>query len=163
MLCSWAAPLASAWQLAAACMEAAGRMTTSGETMTAGTTTGAGGRLPAASDAAAAFLDFCTHMFSFSRDCLGAEQQERKEKFTLFSDHNGSLLERQPGASRSARNCSNCWLACLSWCVCSHEKGDLAFCHWPSRCIYCALSACSMDVDCSLSGCQFDDLLSIAH
>jgi hypothetical protein len=23
---------------------------------------------------------------------------ERKEKFTLFSDHNGSLLRRQPGA-----------------------------------------------------------------
>ena len=25
---------------------------------------------------------------------------ERKEKFTLFSDHNGSLLRRQPGATK---------------------------------------------------------------
>ncbi len=26
------------------------------------------------------------------------ERQERKEKFTLFGDHNRSLLRRQPGA-----------------------------------------------------------------
>jgi len=29
--------------------------------------------------------------------CLSFEKK-RKEKFTLFSDHNGSLLRRQPGA-----------------------------------------------------------------
>jgi len=26
------------------------------------------------------------------------KEKKRKEKFTLFSDHNGSLLRRQPGA-----------------------------------------------------------------
>jgi len=26
-----------------------------------------------------------------------AKRKKRKEKFTLFSDHNGSLLRRQPG------------------------------------------------------------------
>ncbi|KAA6418595.1 MAG: hypothetical protein FRX49_11420 [Trebouxia sp. A1-2] len=55
-------------------MEAAGRTTTSGETTTAGTTTAAGGRLPAASDAVAAFLDFCIYMFLLNRDCPGADQ-----------------------------------------------------------------------------------------
>jgi len=29
---------------------------------------------------------------------LGLEATCRKEKFTLFSDHNGSLLRQQPGA-----------------------------------------------------------------
>jgi len=26
------------------------------------------------------------------------KEKKRKEEFTLFSDHNGSLLRRQPGA-----------------------------------------------------------------
>jgi len=30
--------------------------------------------------------------------CCTFSQQKRKEKFTLFSDHNRSLLKRQPGA-----------------------------------------------------------------
>jgi len=29
---------------------------------------------------------------------LSIQEKKRKEKFTLFSDHNGSLLRRQPGA-----------------------------------------------------------------
>ena len=31
--------------------------------------------------------------------------EERKEKFTLFSHHNGSLLRRQPEASLSSKSC----------------------------------------------------------
>ena len=30
--------------------------------------------------------------------CAFKEGKKRKEQFTLFSDHNGSLLRRQPGA-----------------------------------------------------------------
>ena len=32
---------------------------------------------------------------------------ERKEKFTLFSDHNGSLLRRQPGVMLCDRDCKH--------------------------------------------------------
>ncbi len=34
----------------------------------------------------------------FTSVCDGFHLPARKEKFTLFSDHNGSLLRRQPGA-----------------------------------------------------------------
>ena len=34
------------------------------------------------------------------------QEEKRKEKFTLFSDHTGSLLRRQPEA-RSRRSCTH--------------------------------------------------------
>ncbi len=51
------------------------------------------------------------HRFSLCQDPMGHSscasttflkslQKERKIKFTLFSDHNGSLLRRQPGAQK---------------------------------------------------------------
>ncbi len=36
--------------------------------------------------------------------CLSGLKRKRKEKFTLFSDHNGSLLRRQPGACIKVSN-----------------------------------------------------------
>ncbi len=38
-----------------------------------------------------------------ARDVVGKEKK-RKEKFTLFSNHNGSLLRRQPGVGKE-RTC----------------------------------------------------------
>jgi len=39
----------------------------------------------------------CKHCNSY-RVSMKEKKRKRKEKFTLFSDHNGSLLRRQPGA-----------------------------------------------------------------
>jgi len=53
---------------------------------------------------------------------------KRKEKFTLFSDHNGSLLRRQPGAT-----------------VCQSSNLKATYCHWQktprfTNCLHCLLT-----------------------
>ena len=42
--------------------------------------------------------------------CTAQCLRKEKEKFTIFSDHNGSLLRRQPGAYRDSINKMACMM-----------------------------------------------------
>ncbi len=45
--------------------------------------------------------------------CAAFPAKKRKEKLTLFSDHNRSLLRRQPGANFPSLQLSSCFIVCL--------------------------------------------------
>ncbi len=71
----------------------------------------------------------CSHLLSSSFvTCI---LLEKKEKFTLFSDHDGSLLKRQPGACifllAAAANLPACLIFCrvaLAGVACAHRNHD---------------------------------------
>ena len=47
-------------------------------------------------------------LFGSSRVCVQVSAQERKEKFTRFSYHNGSLLTWAKAAARSSMQSNSC-------------------------------------------------------
>ena len=47
----------------------------------------------------------------------GSEEKKSKEMFTLSSDHKGSLLRRQPGATDWINCTSQFWLAADAWAI----------------------------------------------
>ena len=79
----------------------------------------------------------------FTSVCDGFHLPARKEKFTLFSDHNGNLPRRQPGAHLPASR--------LKEALVHEEKDTPSFVH--------ALQALAYTYACSVSICMSADLL----